>query len=110
MTIKNLALLSALAVLAGCAGHNPIDRINYRAEPLVRQVDHGMNKDQVRTLGGPPSSEFRRTARSGSCNNYVLNRNGNEQTYHVSFDSAGRVDGKGFTTCEELDRQQLKRR
>jgi len=108
MNIKTPALLCAFAVLAGCAGHNPIDRVTYRKEPLVKEVERGMSKEQVRTLGGPPSSEFRRTAHSGSCNNYVLNRNGKEQTYYVSFNSDGRVDGKGFTTCEELDRQQRK--
>lgn len=110
MNIKNLSLLSVFGVLAGCAGQNPVDRITYRNEPLVQQIDHGMSKDQVLALGGPPSSEHRRTAHSGSCNNYVLNRDGKEQTYYVSFNSDGRVDGKGFTTCEELDRQQLERR
>ncbi len=110
MNMKNIAMLSAAAVLAGCAGHNPVDRVTYRHEPLVKQIEHGMNKDQVRTLGGPPSSEFRRTAHAGSCNNYVLNRDGKEQTYYVSFNGEGRVDGKGFTTCEEIDRQQRKHR
>ncbi len=109
MNMKNLAVLSAIAVLAGCAGHNPIDRVTYRNEPLVKQIEYGMSKDQVHTLGGPPSSEFRRTAHAGSCNNYVLNRDGKEQTYYVSFNSEDRVDGKGFTTCEEIDSQQRER-
>lgn len=108
MNTKNLALLLGVAVLAGCAGKNPVDRVTYRAEPLVKQVEHGMSKEQVLTLGGPPSSEFRRTAHAGTCNNYVLNHEGKEQTYYVTFNAEGRVDGKGFTTCEEHDRQQRK--
>ncbi len=110
MNKKTLAVLIGLATLGGCAGHDPVDRVVYRDEPLVRDVEPGMSKERVLTVGGPPSSEVDRQAQPGSCNNYVLNHDGREQTYYVTFDGQGRVDGKGFTTCEEIDRHQLRHR
>ena len=107
---KSCLLLCTVAVIAGCAGKNPVDRVTYRHEPLVKQVEDGMTKQQVLTLGGPPSSEVKRTAHPGTCNNYVLNHEGHEQTYYVSFDAEGRVESKGFTTCEAKDKEQNKLR
>ena len=103
---KMLLLICGATVLAGCAGKNPVDRVTYRDEPLVKEVKRGMSKERVLTLGGPPSSEYTRTAHQGTCNNYVLSRDGEQQTYYVSFDSDNRVDGQGFTTCEAKDKEQ----
>lgn len=99
-------VLCGAALLAGCAGNNPIDRVSYRDEPLVKDVKRGMSKEKVASIGGPPSSQYQRTAHEGSCNNYVLSREGKQQTYYVNFDAEGRVDGQGFTTCEAKDKEQ----
>ena len=54
----SLAVLAVAAVMTGCSTiENPVDYVTFRNEPLVKQVDHGMTREQVRTLGGPPSSE-----------------------------------------------------
>lgn len=98
----------ALAAVTGCATklENPTDYVTYRNEPLVKQVEDGMDRQQVLTLGGPPSSEVRRAVHPGTCNNYVLNKEGHQQPYYVSFDANGRVDGKGFMTCEQHERNE----
>lgn len=101
-----LVVLCSLTVFAGCAGKNPIDRVTFRDEPLVKEVNRGMSKERVLALGGPPSSEYTRTAHPGSCHNYVLNHEGAKQTYYVSFDEQNLVDGQGFTTCEAKDKEQ----
>ncbi|MFC3607162.1 osmotically-inducible lipoprotein OsmE [Stutzerimonas tarimensis] len=103
-----VATVASLSILAGCATHtqNPLDRYTYRGEPLVKQVETGMTRDRVLALGGEPSSTVDRRARPGTCNNYVLYREGKEQPYYVSFDGAGRVDGKGFLTCRQLEENQ----
>lgn len=98
----------ALAAVTGCATklENPTDYVTYRNEPLVKQVEDGMDRQQVLILGGPPSSEVRRVVHPGTCNNYVLNKEGHQQPYYVSFDANGRVDGKGFMTCEQHERNE----
>jgi osmotically inducible lipoprotein OsmE len=100
-----LTAACALALLAGCqtTPQNPVDFVTYRNEPLVKQVEKGMTMEQVRTVAGPPSTVVEGTAGSvnGTCNNYILNRDGQQQAYYVSFSSAGLVDTKGFMTCEQ---------
>lgn len=108
MKTQTLAALFAITAIAGCANHNPVDQVHFRNEPLVKQVEKGMTVEQVRTIGGPPSSTMQRTVNPGSCNDYVLYNDGNEQTYHVSFGASGLVDGKGFLTCNELERHERK--
>jgi osmotically inducible lipoprotein OsmE len=105
---KLLAAFCALAAVTGCATkhENPVDYVTYRNEPLVKQVDVGMTKSQTLTLGGPPSTELNRTVRSGTCNNYVMEKDGAKQVYYVSFDSHDRVDGKGFMTCEQMEHNE----
>jgi osmotically inducible lipoprotein OsmE len=100
-----LATLSVLGVLAGCSTHaqNPVDFVTYRNEPLVKQVETGMNEQQVLTIGGEPSSRQHRKIHPGSCNNYVLNHEGSQQTYYVTFDGNGKVDTKGFMTCDQRE-------
>ncbi|MEN0108242.1 MAG: outer membrane protein assembly factor BamE, partial [Pseudomonas sp.] len=60
---KLLAAFCALAAVTGCASkmENPVDYVTYRNEPLAKQVDVGMTKSQVLTVGGPPSTELNRT-------------------------------------------------
>lgn len=106
MNKRTLTAILALGTLAGCAGHDPADHVVYRNEPLVKQVENGMTAEQVLTVAGPPSTQVQREYISGTCNNYVLNNDGHEQTYYVSFNSSGRVDGKGFNTCEHMDDHQ----
>jgi len=105
MNKQTLFAACLLTTLAGCAtkAENPIDYVTFRNEPLVKQVEDGMSKELVLKIGGPPSVAMVRTVKTGSCHNYVLNHDGNEQPYHVSFDSADRVDGKGFMTCEQME-------
>jgi len=101
-------LLAPLLLLVGCSTgmHNPIDRITYRNEPLVREVEDGMSQQRVLRIAGEPSAVSPRHARPGLCHDYILNRDGRQQTYHVSFDAAGQVDGRGFTTCRQLEERQ----
>ena len=96
------------AVISGCATHsqNPLDRITFRDEPLVKDVEHGMSQERVLAIGGEPSSVSARRARSGQCQEYVLYHDGHEQPYYVSFDASGNVDGKGFLTCSQLEENQ----
>jgi osmotically inducible lipoprotein OsmE len=100
---QTLATLSVLAVLAGCSTthQNPVDFVTYRDEPLVKQVAKGMNEKDVLTAGGEPSSRQHRKVHPGSCNNYVLNHDGSQQSYYVSFDGNGKVDNSGFMTCDQ---------
>lgn len=86
-----------------------MDRFTYRSEPLVKDVREGMSQERVLTLGGEPSRVHTRHSRPGLCHDYVLSRNGKEQVYHVSFDAAGRVDGKGFLSCAQLEENQRPR-
>jgi osmotically inducible lipoprotein OsmE len=101
-----LALAAGIVMLAGCAYRpsNPVDYVTYRHEPLVEQVKTGMSKQQALTLGGPPSSEMQRTTAAGTCNNYVLSKDGKEQAYYISFNASDVVDGKGFMTCQQMER------
>lgn len=98
--------------LTGCASNmqNPMDRFTWRSEPLVKEVRKGMSQDRVLTVGGEPSRVHTRRSRPGVCHDYVLSRNGKEQLYHVSFDASGRVDGKGFLSCAQLEENQRERR
>lgn len=100
---QTLAVLCVTASIAGCAitPENPVDFVTYRNEPLVKDVKDDMTREQVLNIGGPPSSTVDRPNKAGRCNNYVLNRDGKEQTYYVSFNSADRVDSKGFMTCAQ---------
>ena len=103
----SLALLTAAAVVSGCSTfENPTDYVTFRNEPLVKQVDHGMTRDQVLTLGGPPSSEVQNSVTGGTCNNYVLNVDDVEQPYYVDFAPNDRVDSKGFMSCEQHQNNQ----
>ncbi|MDW3715957.1 MULTISPECIES: osmotically-inducible lipoprotein OsmE [Pseudomonas] len=112
MFMRALLLAAALGSMSGCATkiENPTDYITYRNEPLVRQVEEGMTKEQVQAIGGRPSSIVQRSVHPGSCNNYILNHEGHQQAYHVSFGAAGRVQHSGFMTCrqrEDVERQRL---
>lgn len=106
MLKKSLAAMFILAAVSGCANttvSNPVDYVTYRDQPLVKQVENGMTQTQVLTIGGTPSTRVQRKVHTGMCNNYVLNKDGHEQVYHVSFDANGRVDNKGFMTCEQRE-------
>ncbi|MBS7661999.1 osmotically-inducible lipoprotein OsmE [Pseudomonas lalucatii] len=113
MNKPTLAVLALLATLPGCAaplGH-PAAYLTYRDEPLVAQVALDMNQQQVRDIAGAPSGVLQRSVSPGSCHDYILTRDGQPQAYHVSFDSAGRVDGKGFSTCTQMeDRERARAR
>ncbi len=105
-------LTAAIVVtaLTGCANlQNPVDRFTYRSEPLVRDVSKGMSQDRVLTIGGEPSRVSSRSGQPGVCHDYVLSRDGKQQVYYVSFDGAGRVDGKGFLSCVQLEENQRDR-
>jgi len=108
---QTLIAASTLAMLAGCqtTPENPVDFVTYRNEPLVKQVEKGMTMQQVNTIGGPASTVVPGTAGSsnGTCNNYILNREGHQQPYYVSFNSAGVVDTKGFMTCEQRKQNEM---
>jgi len=109
---KKIAVAAALlagTVLGGCASvKNSTDyavgRVEFRDQPLVKQVEKGMSKADVLRIGGTPSSTYTRKYRPGTCNNYVLNKDGKEQVYSIGFDSMNRVDSKDFETCENADR------
>lgn len=109
MSKQALMLACALATAAGCSSkmENPTDFYTYRDQPLVKQVEEGMGEKQVLTIGGPPSSSIPRKTNPGLCNNYVLNQDGHQQAYHVSFDRDGRVEEKGFMTCEQREQIEL---
>jgi osmotically inducible lipoprotein OsmE len=103
---QSLAVVFAMAALAGCSSttlQNPVDYATYRNEPLVKQVDDGMTEQQVLTIGGEPSTRVHRKVHPGTCNNYVLNKDGHQQTYYVTFNASGRVDSKGFMTCDQRE-------
>ncbi|RMM87177.1 DNA-binding transcriptional activator OsmE, partial [Pseudomonas savastanoi pv. glycinea] len=56
---KIFAATFVLATMAGCSNttvQNPVDYVTYRNEPLVKQVENGMTRQQVLTIGGEPSS------------------------------------------------------
>ena len=103
---KILAATAVLASLVGCGTttvQNPVDFVTYRDQPLVKQVENGMTRQQVLTIGGEPSSTIDRKVNTGTCNNYVMAKDGHKQVYHVSFNSDGRVTNKGFMTCEQRE-------
>lgn len=100
-----LAVLLASATLFGCGSRpeNPVDYVTYREEPLVKQVENGMTMQRVIAIGGSPSTVID-LPHGGTCNNYVLNREGQQQAYYVRFDATGHVDAKGFKTCEQREK------
>ncbi|NIF17991.1 osmotically-inducible lipoprotein OsmE [Pantoea sp. Cy-639] len=102
---RTLAILLASVTLSACGSRpeNPVDYVTYRNEPLVKQVENGMTMQKVIAIGGSPSSVID-LPHGGTCNNYVLNRDGHQQPYYVRFDATGHVDAKGFKTCKQ--RQQ----
>ncbi|AGI26232.1 osmotically-inducible lipoprotein OsmE [Pseudomonas sp. MT3] len=109
MDKRSLLALLVLASLAGCAStrvQNPVNYITFRDEPLVRNVDKGMTGEQVLRIGGPPSATQKRLMNPGSCNSYILSKDGQQQPFYVSFDGSGKVDGSGFMSCSELDRHE----
>ncbi|MCQ4262428.1 transcriptional regulator [Stutzerimonas stutzeri] len=100
--------IAPVVLLVGCSGNvqNPVDRITFRDQPLVRDVETGMSQERVLAIGGEPSKASARRAVPGLCHDYILNRDGKQQAYYVSFDASGRVDGQGFLTCKQLDENQ----
>mgnify|MGYP006168967881 CR=1 FL=1 len=87
-----LILLTALTLAAcGSRPENPVDYVTYRDEPLVKQVENGMTMQRVIAIGGSPSTVID-LPHGGTCNNYVLNREGHQQPYYVRFDATGHVD------------------
>ncbi|MBF8745969.1 osmotically-inducible lipoprotein OsmE [Pseudomonas putida] len=99
---QTLAVLLASATLAACGSRpeNPVDYVTYRDEPLVKQVENGMTMQKVIAIGGSPSSATD-LPHGGTCNDYILNRDGHQQPYYVRFDATGHVDAKGFKTCKQ---------
>ena len=110
MIKRAIYIFAPVVLLAGCSGNvqNPVDRITFRDEPLVRDVETGMSQEQVLAIGGEPSKAAARTVVPGICHDYILNRDGHQQPYYVSFDGSGRVDGQGFLTCDQLEENQRK--
>ena len=102
---QTLAILLASATLAACDSRpeNPVDYVTYRDEPLVKQVEHGMTMQKVIAIGGSPSNAID-LPHGGTCNNYILNKEGHQQAYYVRFDATGHVDDKGFKTCEQREK------
>ncbi|MDN6855781.1 osmotically-inducible lipoprotein OsmE [Pseudomonas sp. CAN2814] len=106
---RSLLALVVLASMAGCAStkvQNPVNYITFRDEALVRNVEKGMSQEEVLKIGGTPSSTQKRLMKPGSCNSYILSKDGQQQPFYVSFDGSGKVDGSGFLTCSELDRHE----
>lgn len=101
---KTLAILLASATLAACGSRpeNPVDYVTYRDQPLVKQVEKGMTMQKVITIGGNPSKATD-LPYGGTCNDYVLNHEGQQQAYYVRFDATGHVDDKGFKTCTQRE-------
>ena len=99
---QTLAILLATTALTACGSRpeNPVDYVTYRDEPLVKQVENGMTMQRVIAIGGSPSTVID-LPHGGTCNNYILNRDGHQQPYYVRFDATGHVDAKGFKTCEQ---------
>ncbi|WP_110971403.1 osmotically-inducible lipoprotein OsmE [Pseudomonas huaxiensis] len=102
-----LAALLVSATLVGCGSRpeNPVDYVTYREEPLVKQVENGMTMQRVIAIGGSPSTVID-LPHGGTCNNYILNREGHQQAYYVRFDATGHVDAKGFKTCEQREKDE----
>lgn len=102
---QTLAILLASATLAACSSRpeNPVDYVTFRDQPLVKQVENGMTMQKVIAIGGNPSNAID-LPHGGTCNDYILNRDGHQQPYYVRFDATGHVDAKGFKTCKQ--RQQ----
>ncbi|MEN5035443.1 osmotically-inducible lipoprotein OsmE [Pseudomonas sp. TWI929] len=102
---QTLAILLAGATLAACSSHpeNPVDAVTYREEPLVKQVEKGMTMQKVIAIGGSPSNVID-LPHGGTCNDYILNRDGHQQPYYVRFDATGHVDAKGFKTCKQREK------
>ena len=100
-----LAALLASVTLIGCSSRpeNPVDYVTYRDQPLVKQVENGMTMQKVIAIGGSPSTVID-LPHGGTCNNYILNREGHQQAYYVRFDATGHVDDKGFKTCEQREK------
>jgi osmotically inducible lipoprotein OsmE len=106
---KILAASCVLMTMVGCGSttvQNPVDYVTYRDEPLVKRVEDGMTQQQVLAIGGEPSSRVQRKVNPGTCNNYVMTKDGHQQVYHVSFNSDGRVNHKGFMTCEQREENE----
>ncbi|MDG9881311.1 osmotically-inducible lipoprotein OsmE [Pseudomonas putida CSV86] len=102
-----LAALLASATLIGCSSNpeNPVDHVTYRDQPLVKQVENGMTMQKVIAIGGSPSTVID-LPNGGTCNNYILNKEGHQQPYYVRFDATGHVDDKGFKTCEQREQDR----
>lgn len=96
------ALVAVLSAAAGCSTNSHI----YRDQPLVAKVETGMTKDQVQGIGGAPLSVSERTVKPGTCFDYMLTQSGQKQPFNVSFDETGKVDHKGFMTCDQWSRAQ----
>ena len=101
---QTLAILLASATLAACGSRpeNPGDYVTFREEPLVKQVENGMTMQKVIAIGGSPSTVID-LPHGGTCNDYILNRDGHQQPYYVRFDATGHVDAKGFKTCKQRE-------
>ena len=91
-----------LAMLSGCTAYDRAE--SYVTKSVVQDVKKGMTRQQVRDIAGPPSTEITMTHARGTCQTYVLKeRDGQLQTYFVSYTDTGRVLNYGFQTCEEYD-------
>ncbi len=104
---QTLAILLTGMTLAACSSRpeNPVDYVTYRDQPLVKQVENGMTMQRVIAIGGSPSfvSDL---PNGGTCNDYILNHEGQQQPYYVRFDATGHVDAKGFKTCKEREQDR----
>ena len=99
---KLTGMVAALAILSGCTAYDRAE--SYVTKAVVQQVKQGMTREQVREIAGPPATEVSMIHARGTCQTYVLKeRDGQLQTYFVSYTDTGTVMNYGFQTCEEYD-------
>jgi len=99
------ALVITLAAGTGCATNSSV----YQDLPLVSQVQPGMSKEQVLHIGGQPLSESERANGAGTCLDYMLAKQGQQQAYSINFNDANKVEGKNFATCAQASHQNTRK-
>ncbi|WP_342221452.1 osmotically-inducible lipoprotein OsmE [Candidatus Fukatsuia endosymbiont of Tuberolachnus salignus] len=104
--MKKVMIVCGVVTLVGCTGFSLIK--NFGSEPLVTEASKvGATKQHVLQVGGQPRQSQTIRNGSGTCFDYVLQKEGESTPFYVAFNPQGLVTAGGFTTCNNADQQGL---
>lgn len=102
--MKKIIMACSVMMLVGCTGLALIN--NFGSEPLVTAAAQvGATQQQILQVAGQPHNRQAIRNGSGTCFDYMLQKEGRSTAFYVAFNPQGLVTAHGFTTCNSADQQ-----